>query len=70
MNQYRSKSEVSEIVLYCCSIKKNLIIVLEVIYIRVTNEWINKFYFASEGIHRDMGYKKYKLNELQYIKLD
>ena len=25
---------------------------------------MNKFYFANEGIDRDMSYKKYKLNEL------
>ena len=28
------------------------------------NEWMNKFYFANEGINMDMSYKKYKLNEL------
>ena len=27
------------------------------------NEWMNKFYFANEGIDRDMSYKK-KLKEL------
>ena len=31
---------------------------------------MNKSYFANEGIDRDMTYKKYKLNELQWIKLD
>ena len=27
---------------------------------------MTKFYFASEGIDMDMGYKKYELNELQW----
>ena len=35
-----------------------------------TNEWMNEFYSADERIEMDMSYKKYKFNELQYIKLD
>ena len=36
-------------------------------------EWLNKyinFYFANEGIDRDMSYKKCTLKELRQIKFD
>ena len=34
------------------------------------NEWMNTFYFANEGIDRDMSYKKCKMNELHQVKFD